>query len=255
MRGWAAFVHQRLSGKGALALGQSGLRDDGRLPLDARPAGKQLGDGRNGRAAGQAPRERGGRVGRRVRSPAVPLPQSPARQPTRGQYPFAGTARRVLRTNGCCPLLGSAAGGHLHLALAESAGRFPREGPDRRPLVRRRDVVRLDQYPRAIGQGPRRQGVQYVHLHRGRRLSGPLHPLPGQRDHAGGHRALRRPRGDGAAGPDHRVQVCPGSETRPGRPPAGRQEHAQCGGLAGNGRGCLALLALPVPQRLLGGRP
>ena len=73
-------LHRRLSAEGPLALRQSGLRNDGRLPLDARPAGEQLGNGRDGLAAGQAPRERGGRVGRRVRPPAVPLSRGPARR-------------------------------------------------------------------------------------------------------------------------------------------------------------------------------
>ena len=84
-------LHRRVSAEGPLALRQSGLRNDGRLPLDARPAGEQLGNGRDGLAAGQAPGERDGGVRRRVRPPAVPLPQGRKRE----QYPFAGTARRV----------------------------------------------------------------------------------------------------------------------------------------------------------------
>ena len=56
-------LHRRVSAEGPLAVRQSGLRNDGRLPLDARPAGEHLGNGRDRLAAGQAPPERGGPSG------------------------------------------------------------------------------------------------------------------------------------------------------------------------------------------------
>ena len=72
---------EALSAESPLALRQSGLRNDGRLPLDARFAGEQLGNGGDGLAAGQAPGERDGGLGRRLRPPAVPLPGGAARRP------------------------------------------------------------------------------------------------------------------------------------------------------------------------------
>ena len=47
-------------------------------------------------------------------------------------------------------------------AAAEPPQRFAAEDHDRRALVRRRHVVRLDQHPRAAGQGPRGQGLQHA---------------------------------------------------------------------------------------------
>ena len=73
LRGDGQLLRRRLSAGRAVAHRESGLRDDGRLPLDARPAGEHLGHGRDGPSAGQASGERGGRVGRRFRPPAVPV--------------------------------------------------------------------------------------------------------------------------------------------------------------------------------------
>ena len=148
-----------------------------------------------------------------------------------------------------------AAGRHFDATAAQSPRRFPAEDHDRRPLVRRRHVVRFDQHPRLAGQGAGGQGVQHLHLHGRGRLSGSLHPLRGPRDHAGGHGAVRRSRGDDPAGADRGVQVRPGGQAGAGRPPAGRQEHAERGGHARDGRRRLAVLPVPVPQRLLGRRP
>ena len=66
-------LHRRLPAAGPVAGRQPGLRDDGRLPLDARPAGQHLGHGRDGPPAGKAPGERGRGLGRRLRPAAVPL--------------------------------------------------------------------------------------------------------------------------------------------------------------------------------------
>ena len=90
---------------------------------------------------------------------------------------------------------------HLYRTAPQPQQRLAAKGQDRHPLVRRRYVVRLHQYPRPAEQGPRGQGVQYVQLHRRRRLSRSDDPLQGSHDYAGGHRPLRRPRGDDPASP------------------------------------------------------
>ena len=75
-----------------------------------------------------------GAFGRRFRQAAHPL----SRRATQGPAP-----RR-----------------HLHPTGLQPAGRLAGEGRHRRALVRRRHVVRLDQHPRPVGQGPRGQGLQ-----------------------------------------------------------------------------------------------
>ena len=124
---------------------------------------------------------------------------------------------------------GPAPRGHLDNADSESPERFAAQDRHRRPLVRRRHVVRLDQHPRPAGQSPGGQGIQQLHLHGRRRISGTAYALQGPRDHAGGHGALRRARGDDPAGADRGIQVRPGGQAGTGRPPARRQEHAERG--------------------------
>ena len=78
-----------------------------------------------------------------------------------------------------------------------------------------------------------------------------LYPYDDQRDHAGGHRALRRARGVDPARQDRRVQVRAGRQAGPRRAPARRQEHPGRREDARGGRRRVALLAVPVPLRLL----
>ncbi len=112
---------------------------------------------------------------------------------------------------------------------------------DRRALVRRRHVVRLDQHPRAAGQGPGRQGVQHLHLHGRGRISRAVHPLRRPRDHPGGHGAVRRARGDDPAGAGSSssstprgpsrawAATCWATRTRPAwRPCARRSSASRC---------------------------
>ena len=96
------------------------------------------------------------------------------------------------------------------------------------------------------GQGARGKGVEHLHLHRRGRLSRPLHAVRRPRDHAGGHRALRRARGDHPAGADRGVQVRPGRQAGPGRSPAGRQEHPGRGGACARRSSGVALFS-PFP--------
>ncbi len=72
-------------------------------------------------------------------------------------------------------------------------------------------------------------------------------------DHPDRHRDVRRPRGDDPAGADRRVQVRPGGQARAGRSPAGRQGHHRRGQDARVGALGQPVLALSLPQRLLGG--
>ena len=106
-----------------------------------------------------------------------------------------------------------------------------------------------------LAQGAGGHRLEHLHLHRRGRLPRPAAALRRPRHHPGRDRPLRRARGDDPAGADRRVQVRAGRQARPGRPPARRQEHARRGADARGGGGQRPLLAVPVPQRLLGRGP
>ena len=196
-------LRRRLSAAGAVAGRQPGLRDAGRLPLDAGPAR---------RAPGRWPRRAAppaahlesevGRLGRRFRPPAVPLSRR-RRRPT--------CAAKTSPPN-CCSTAATTRGRRSTIDVPWYGGGMSFGSTNIRALLGKARVAKA---------------FNTLHLHRRGRLSGAVHPLRGPRDHAGGHGAVRRARGDDPAGADRGVQVRPGGQARPGRPPAGRQEHAR----------------------------
>ena len=125
----------------------------------------------------------------------------------------------------------------------------------RHPRLRRRHVLRLDQPEDHARPGHGGQGVEHLHLHRRGRLPRHAHAVQGPCHHPDRHRSLRRQGGDHQARPDSRVQVCPGRQARPGRPPAPREEHARGRQDEGGGAVHQPVLPVPVPQRLLGRGP
>ena len=76
-----------------------------------------------------------------------------------------------------------------------------------------------------LGRAMAAQGARHLHLDGRGGLSRRARPLRRPGHHPDRDRALRRARGDDPAGEARRVQVRPGRETGPGRPPPGRQEH------------------------------
>ncbi len=214
----------------ALAGRKPGLRDAGRLPLDARSAGEHLDHGRDGQrprtasGAAKSARSGGGFDRLRFRFPAQP-PAGLRREDISTKLLLNRRNDAGRRSPSTCP--GTAAA--CRSARPTSALCWAR--PER---------------PRRSTPSPARA-----------RADIPERFLP-YKDHVITQVAtglVRRPRGDDPAGADRRVQVRPGGQAGSGRPPAGRQEHAQRGRHARNGRRRVALLALPLPQRLFGRRP
>ena len=206
------------------------VRDPGRLPLDARPAGEQLADGRDGPPAETAFGKRNRQFGRRLRPLAVPLSAAVRRRASAARtsprncvlnrrndsrpkitidVPWYGGGMSFGSTN-IRVLLGKArVAKAFHGFTCTGEGGYPE-----------RFIPYADHVITQVATGL--FGVREETIQRARIVE--FKYAQGAKPGLGGHLL--------------------GDKNTPGR-----------GGHAGSGRGHLALFALPVPQRLLGRGP
>ena len=223
-------LHRALPAAGALRAAQPHRRRDGRPALDLRPHPLHLAPGRD------RPRPTPGSS----TGTATPAAASTACDFGFPEQPPRARSSRARSTPGS----------------PQPAQRRPAADPHRPPRLRRRHVVRLGQPPHGCSPapGPRRPGTRFTCTGEGG-YPGPPAALRRPRHHPGGDRPFRRAGRDHPARAHRRVQVRPGRQAGPGRPPARRQDHAGGGQDARGGRGQRPVLALPVPQRLFGRGP